>query len=251
MPDRKRQKSPRAPSIALGEAIERAKAIYEKEQRHAAPTDVIAQDLGYKSANNGAALSTIASLSYYGLLDRPEPGKLAVSADMQSYHYAPDQKVKRQLVLKWLLAPPLFRALLEKYEGGLPSDATIRYDLMQEGFKPVSAESALKAFKESVEFSDYYQAQLDKETTDSSQGENLPLVEDAVTDTPKSQQRQESESRRDKDEALDRIPVRLDAKRRAWLEIPYPFYEADKRRLKAQIDLLLTDTEDDEASEAY
>lgn len=250
MPDRKRQKSPRAPSIALGEAIERAKAIYDKEQRHAAPTDVIAQDLGYKSANNGAALSTIASLSYYGLLERPEPGKLAVSADLQSYHYAPDEKMKRQLVLKWLLAPPLFRALLEKYGGGLPSDATIRHDLIQEGFKPATAESALKAFKESVEFASYYQAQLDQETNDSSPGENVPLVEDAVIDMPKSKQPQESESLHDRVEALDRIPVRLDAKRRAWLEIPYPFYESDKRRLKAQIDLLLTDTENDETSEA-
>lgn len=42
----------------------------------------------------------------------------------------------------------------------------------------------------------------------------------------------------------DRIPVRLTAGRKAWLEIPTPFYAADKARLKAQIDLLLA--EDDE-----
>jgi hypothetical protein len=29
--------------------------------------------------------------------------------------------------------------------------------------------------------------------------------------------------------------------RKAWLVIPTPFYEADKLRLKAQIDLLLTE----------
>lgn len=243
MSDSKRQKSPRAPSMPLGEAIERAMAVYEKEQRHAAPTDVVAKDLGYKSANNGAALSTIASLSYYGLLDRPEPGKLAVSADMQSYQYAPSQKMKKELVLKWLATPPVFRELLEKYEGGLPSDATIRYDLIHEGFKPATAESVLKAFKESVEFAGYYQVELDSEATESDEGENSKPVEDR---TP---QPQEASSRHSHDEALDRIPVRLDARRRAWLEIPYPFYEADKRRLKAQIDLLLTDPEDDEASQ--
>ena len=50
------------------------------------------------------------------------------------------------------------------------------------------------------------------------------------------------------DGELDRIPVRLPGGRRAWLSIPTPFYAADKERLKAQIDLLLTEedeTEDD------
>ena len=46
------------------------------------------------------------------------------------------------------------------------------------------------------------------------------------------------------DSDRDRIPVRLDSKRRAWLEIPAPFYEKDKMRLKAQIDLLITDDDD-------
>ena len=44
----------------------------------------------------------------------------------------------------------------------------------------------------------------------------------------------------------DRIPVRLNGGRRAWLEIPTPFYLADKKRLNAQIELLLT--EDEEAA---
>lgn len=243
MSDSKRQKSPRAPSMPLGEAIERAMAVYEKEQRHAAPTDVVAKDLGYKSANNGAALSSIASLSYYGLLDRPEPGKLAVSADIQSYQYAPSEEMKRELVLKWLATPPVFRELLEKYKGGLPSDATIRYDLIQQGFKPATAESVIKAFKESVEFAGYYRVELDSEATESHQDEDSTPLEEVTVHAPP---RQDSSSRQHHDESLDRIPVRLDAKRRAWLEIPYPFYEADKRRLKAQIDLLLADPENNE-----
>ena len=46
---------------------------------------------------------------------------------------------------------------------------------------------------------------------------------------------------------FDRIPVRLAGGRRAWLEIPTPFYAADKLRLKAQIDLLLTEEEEEKA----
>ncbi len=244
MSDSKRKKSPRAPSIPLGEAIERAMAVYEKEQRHAAPTDVVAKDLGYKSANNGAALTTIASLSYYGLLDRPEPGKLAVSAQVQSYHYAPNQDMRKELVQQWLINPPVFRDLLERYEGGLPSDATIRYDLIQEGFKPGTAESVIKAFKDSVEFAGYYESQVSDEPAESSLDERSELTRETVAHAPRVLSLQ-----KEAEENLDRIPVRLDANRRAWLEIPYPFYEADKRRLKAQIDLLLTDSEGNEASQ--
>lgn len=39
----------------------------------------------------------------------------------------------------------------------------------------------------------------------------------------------------------DKNPVRLTGGRKAWLIVPTPFYEADKSRLKAQIDLLLTE----------
>jgi hypothetical protein len=41
-----RKKSPRAPSISLDEALERVLRIYEKEKRHAAPTEVVVQDMG-------------------------------------------------------------------------------------------------------------------------------------------------------------------------------------------------------------
>jgi hypothetical protein len=38
--------------------------------------------------------------------------------------------------------------------------------------------------------------------------------------------------------------VLLPGGRKAWLIVPTPFYEADKARLKAQIDLLLAEDRD-------
>jgi hypothetical protein len=38
--------------------------------------------------------------------------------------------------------------------------------------------------------------------------------------------------------------MRAKGARRAWLIIPTPFFVADKQRLKAQIDLLLTEDEE-------
>lgn len=244
MSESPRKKSPKAPSMPLDEAVARAVAIYEKEQRHAAPTNVVAQDLGYKSANSGAALSAIASLRGYGLLERPESGKLAVSADVQSFQYAPDEVLKNELLRKWLKSPPVFAYLLDKYVESLPSDATIRYDLIQRGFKPRTAESILKVFRKSVEFASYYEEHDEDEPNDSAS--EFAEEQDDKDDPPRSVPQSSTHlTPAGVSVDADRIPVRLDAKRRAWLEIPTPFYEADKDRLKAQIDLLLTDDESD------
>jgi hypothetical protein len=238
-----RRKSPRAPSISLDEAVERAMRAYEKEGRHAAPTEVIAQDIGYKSANSGAALSAIASLRYYGLLERPSEGKLAVTKDVESYKFSPSEVLRGELLVKWLKSPPVFADLLERYQNNLPSDASIRYDLIQRGFSPIAAASVLGVFQRSVQFARYFESL----SRDAPPVEH-EVVQDPITGGADSEAVSTSgpTSPQASDRAfndLDRIPVRLSGNRRAFLLVPTPFYIADKSRLKAQIDLLLTDDE--------
>src|SRR5688572_15649009 len=126
MEDIPRKKSPRAPSLPLNEAIEGAIKVYEKEHRHAAPVEAVARHLGYKSANNGAALKTMASIRYFGLLDRPSDGQLAAAKDVETYQYAPED-MRRELVLRWLKTPQIFSDLLEKFQDALPSDETLKF----------------------------------------------------------------------------------------------------------------------------
>ena len=239
-----RKKSPRAPSIPLEEALDKALRVYEKEKRYPAPTEVVAQDMGYKSANNGAALSALASLRYFGLLEKPEDGKLAVSKDVENYQYAPDPKIKSELLLKWLRAPAIFADLLDRYPEGLPSDANLRFDLMKRGFSPAAGDSAVSVFRRSAEFAGYTPSSLPR--SESNQGEQLTgeaILENGTAPAASrvvgvSKPTQPSEFSVDD---TDKIPVRLSEGRKAWLVIPTPFYEADKLRLKAQIDLLLTE----------
>ena len=235
-----RKKSPRAPSIPLDEALERALAIYDKERRHAAPTDVIAQNIGYKSANNGAALSAIASLRSFGLLEKAQDGKLAVSKDVESYKFAPTDDLKSQLRIKWLRSPGIFNQMLDQYAEALPSDANLRFDLIQRGFSPGTAESTLAVFKKSVEFAHYFESKPKALHVEES------VAPDDELDNLSPPAPDRSRAPVHEPEGSDRIPVRLAGGRRAWLEIPTPFYEADKGRLIAQIGLLLT--EDEESS---
>lgn len=246
MNDSLRKKSPRAPSVPLDEALERALKAYDKERLHPAPTDVVAQNLGYKSANNGSALSVLASLRYFGLLERPKEGFLAVSKAVEDYKFSPDESHRRSILVGFLTSPPLYAELLEKFSSGLPSDANLRFELIQRGFIPQAAESTLNMFRRSVEFVDYFS---DKEASSAAADDGDTQPESA---TPIASQPTQVQSSRSSeipvpevvDSGMDRIPVRLPGGRRAWLIIPEPLFESDKERLKAQIDLLLTEDEE-------
>jgi len=236
--------------MALDEAISRVLRVYEKERRHAAPTEVVAQHMGYKSASSGAALSALASVRYYGLLERPSEGKLAVTKDVESYNFNPSEAARADLLVKWLKSPPVFGELLDQYQGALPSEATIRYDLIQRGFAPIAAESVLSVFQRSVQFAHYFE-RLGKESGElpSTNAAREDANVDAFSDGPVARDSSSGPeipnlgASADRASDLDRIPVRLAGNRRAYLLIPTPFYVADKNRLKAQIDLLLTDDE--------
>ncbi len=234
-----RKKSPRAPSTALDEALERAMRLYDKERRHAVPVELAAQALGYKGAKNGTALTMIATLRYYGLLDRPEEGMLRVSADVENYKFNPSDEERAKLKVKWLQAPTVFSDLLSIYEKSLPSDDTLRYDLIKRGFNPESAAECAVVFRRSVDWADFFNhsipipvevepdntAQVVVESTAAPTGDvRSPVITNAIANID-----------------VDRIPIRLEGGRRAWIEVPLPLYEKDKERIKAQIDLLLTD----------
>jgi hypothetical protein len=229
--------------MPLSEAIDGALKIYSHDRRHAIPVELAAQHLGYKSANNGTAIKALASIRFFGLLGRPQEGQLAVEKEVEDYNFAPDPRQKAELIRKWLLTPPVFAEVLSKFADGLPSDAALKFELIQRGFLPEAAEALVGVLKSSVEFAHYYDRSVPVAQAEPPQPgpENLaggvPNRGDAISTAsvptaPSSPQ------------AADRIPVRLSGGRRAFLEIPSSFFEADKQRLKNQIDLLLT--EDDE-----
>lgn len=255
-----RKKSPRAPSFSLDDAIERALRIYDKERRHAAPVDVVAKHLGYKNASNGTALTALATLRYYGLVERPREGMLAASKDLEAYKFAPEEKMRKGLILKWLKTPPLFSELIEHYKGGLPSDATIKFDLIQRGFNDKSADAVLTVFRRSLDYANYYEQQYANDEVADEASEQVAepggvgeaadldrptLAEASKVMTALGDELATSRNPTESSTATDRIPVRLSGGRRAWIEVPTPFFSADKARLKAQIDLLLADDEEE------
>lgn len=245
-----RKKSPRAPSIGLGDAVEKATRVYEKERRHPAPPHVVAQHLGYKDANNGAALTTLAGLGYYGLVDRTKEGLIVVTKDLETYLFAPSEETKKEIAARWLKTPAVFAELIDKYGTALPSDGTLKFDFIQRGFIPQKADSCVSALRKSVEFAKFYEspapsyAIVEEEEARTEEKEDEEPLALPPQPQPTALNVHTSAITADKPAGTDRIPVRLSGGRRAWIEVPTPFFSADKERLKAQIDLLLADDED-------
>lgn len=250
-----RKVSPRAPSFALEDAIERAIRIYDKERTHTVPIDVAAQDMGYNGARNGSAMSALATLRYYGLLERKDEGKVAVAKEVETYKFAPDEENRRGIVIEWLRRPPIFQELLDEFGATLPSDATIRFHLIQRGFSPQAATGCVTIFKKSVDFAEYFTSkapsidgEADVDIASPPRGSQAHEFgyEGALKPAGISEGFQQTNGTAAQ---VDRIPVRLAGGRRAWIEVPAPFYAADKARLKNQIDLLLTDDEEVDAED--
>jgi len=147
----------------------------------------------------------------------------------------------------------VFADLLAKYPHVLPDDRSLRFDLIQRGFSPASAETVLVVLKDSVAFAGYFEGA--KPASAVLAADPAPTVAMPVVVTPAFvplASASSTETRPFVEETqqliavqshLDQIPIRLPGGRRAWLVIPSPFYEADKKRLKSQIDILLTDDE--------
>lgn len=252
-----RKRSPRAPLISLKEAVDRVSKVYSEEGRHSASADIVARHLGYKSAENGAAKQALAALGYYGLIERPSDGMVAVAKSFEEYKFAPSEDLRTQILRKWLLTPGVFAELLEKFQDRLPSDASLKFELIQKGFNPATADECLIAFRESVQYVQSVSSNVNTiEVEATKSGETAETNVEEIADqrtvdvtsaagepSPRATPIAASRDVLEEDNS-DRIPVRLAGGRRAWLVIPSPFYAADKSRLISQIQLLLADDEE-------
>lgn len=258
------QRSPRAPALDLGDAIKKAQLMLKQQGcKQTVPSDVAAKHMGYSGINNGAAARAMGALKAFGLITANSKGDVAVAPEVEEYSYTPYPEKKNQLLDAWLKAPRVYADLIAASEEMLPSDEVLRYRLIQMGFTPTSAEECAKTFKASVEFARYYERKAET-------GSKQAFVEEptATTTTPiapsasaapaqasahatvnspaVTQPQHHAHPQTPQQEGIDRIPVRLKNGRRAWIEVPTPFFEADKDLLKKHIDLILTDDAEDD-----
>jgi len=240
-----RSKNPRAPTIPLQKAIEFGLQVYNEARLSTVDVDIAAVALGYKDSRNGAALTKLGTLKYYGILESKGKGKVRVSEEIQDYSFAPSQEEKWHIAQKFLGNPTVFKDILDQFDGNLPGDPVIKMFLLKEvGFiDPDKADFVLEVFRASLDFV----ASLYPD--DGQKGDSHKFTADGDEDDKEygnaaegiTLQKNKPEMDPEAPAGHDSIPIRLPRNRKAWLTIPDDFAESDKEVIKRQIDAIWVD----------
>ncbi len=146
---RKVHRSPSYPAFDLGEAIQKAEAVYKQEKRTATTPEVIASHLGYSQAT-GPGGRAVSALRQYGLLEE-NAGRYRISdLGYTLVHFSHDSDDWKLAMMEASRHPVLFKELLEKYGDDLPSDATLRNELLGRGFNPSAVSDVVTIFRNTM-----------------------------------------------------------------------------------------------------
>jgi hypothetical protein len=231
---RKRGRSPSYPGIDLGEAIERARALYEKEAKHAAPINAILAHWGYK-AGSGPGLVAFAALKKFGLLveegsGRGRKGRLSDEALAIILDGRPDSPDRLRRIQEAALRPLIHQELWQKYAGNLPSEETLRYELqVEKGFTERAVKEFIPEYKQTIEF-----AGLPDRDKLSGQVEDRAGVGErrATPPTPRTVETGPigGETRA--------VQIPISTTKWAMLQAPFPLTEAEWNQMKAVLDAM-------------
>jgi len=137
----------------LEEAIERLKAIYEKQRQYPATREILTKLMGYGGLN-GASATIVSALSKYGLIEG-HGDNLRVSDMGQDLvlHRVGDPEYMAAVQAAAFM-PAFFREMRDRYPHGLPSEHSLRADLIKRGFNPKAIDSAVRAYRDTIAFVD-------------------------------------------------------------------------------------------------
>ena len=151
----KRTKSPGYAVFDLETAIGKAKAIYDAEKKNAANVDILYKHVGY-SGKSGPALSAIATLKRYGLLEKVGVAQLKLTKRALAIILLDDTSPNKSQEIKGAaLGPEIHRHLWEKFGSidQLPSEANLKHYLISDlGFNPDAAVDVVRVYKNTIEF---------------------------------------------------------------------------------------------------
>jgi hypothetical protein len=146
--DEARERNPRFPSDTLRECVERIEKLFTGLGRGAAPAEALVKAMGYNSLS-GASRTTLAALSYYGLLSR-ESNKYKVSDLALRIIRAVNPTDKVNAIWEACLAPKLFGEIQKDHADC--SEAVLIPILIHKGFSQDGANRAARIFKDNLEF---------------------------------------------------------------------------------------------------
>lgn len=143
-----KERSPNYPSIGIGEAVDLARKLWDREKRTAVPSETAVKAWGY-SGLSGASRTLIGALRQYGLLENAQEGVKLSELAIEILHQ-PDGSEERTVALsKAAMNPPLIKALAETHSEA-SDDALRAYLITRRAFSEDGAKRLIKSFREAL-----------------------------------------------------------------------------------------------------
>ena len=157
---KKRVRSPAYPAFNLESCIEKARTIYEAEDKHFVSLDAVASYWGYKT-NNSKFQAFLSALKQFGLFDEngsKDNRRFCVTESaLDIFTYGSDHPKGEMAIENAAIEPKVHRELWEKYRGKLPrEDISIRIYLVREReetvFNKGHVDSFITQFRQTLDF---------------------------------------------------------------------------------------------------
>lgn len=146
-------RSPNYPGVDLETAVRRAGILWDREQHHAVPVELIFQHWDY-APKSGPGSVTYAALKRFGLLEETGDGRARLTDLVQKILLADREGIRDVTRLRQAaLQPKVHRKLWDEYGANLPSDEHLKYNLVRAmGFTKGGAGEFLKQWKRTMTY---------------------------------------------------------------------------------------------------
>lgn len=169
-------RSPRYPAFPLEEAIERAREFYEHEHFGFAPAEVAISHWGY-SPKSSTGTRCLAALLYFDLLEsrgRGDDRRVGLTETGKDILLdgRPGSEQKTKALQKAALSPTIFQELWDEWDGRLPSEASMEFELERErGFNADSVGDFIDTFRATLEFAGLLSSGVSSDDEDDKPGD--------------------------------------------------------------------------------
>lgn len=202
--------------------------IWQKEGKSLVPAQAALENWGYKSKSSNG-LIILAALKKFILTEDQGLGtnrkiKLSQLALNILWDDREDSTERIAAIKEAALNPKIHRDLWNTYNNQLPSDATLRIELLKLGFVETAIHEFIQEFKETLSFAKLLHSD---NMSDHEEDKIPPFKDDHMNPTPDIQKREEQVL----STKLLEFPIIISPTKLGKIQIPYPLTDDEWERL--------------------
>lgn len=171
-----RHRSPNYPSMGLRFAVAKITALFKADGLAPSPKGAALKHMGYEKLHSEAARA-LSALKSYGLIEETADRIKLTQRAIEIVVRSEDDDRRQAAIRAAAFGPEIYRELAEQYRPKLPSDASLKADLVAiRKFNPRAVDGFIRDFKDTLDFaglSDFEVLESQQQKTEE-QGQPVP-----------------------------------------------------------------------------